>query len=604
MAVIQLTSPLILASDPTLPLHPVTKRYADAKVNNLAASGFSSGTLSVARLPQFLGDVTMPAGGGTLTLTPTGVAPGTYTKVTVSSSGRVISGSALTANDVPALSWNKIVSGKPTTLAGYGITDALTATGGTITGTLSITTNPVNNYHLANKNYVDGSIVPGGDSIVVGDIVRAANTSTPAGFLRANGGKVSKTTYAALYSVIGDRYEVLLNLDTGTPWRKQAGIKLSGEPIGGLKTTTTQTQYGVELEKVIRTSFVIKNKVYTPVVGSNGGYPVPRLIKRDIAPNGDLINAVGTHDSGNGWTLQHQNLEFFVVKNYLYVSSGSNTTPYDRNMRRAEIFPDGNLGPFSIIYSNEGLMKEARFVVVKNRVYVFDFWFTPGISYTDAPSFPSEYGYFNTDSSGNLTNLVNLGFFHSGVTRYDITDAFVMKEKLVVLAYNTSGEFSSYYASINSDGSIGAWTKGVALASGTGVKSRAFTTTNGAFIFYENNYIYRLDFDATGVPVSWTPIYIPPPPGYVPYDHILNTGWRSWYAPVDIYNQVLPFLVANRLYTGYIGPDITTYIDFSGGLNDYTVYTNGSLSEPDPHNFFLPDFRAKETTTTKYFIKT
>ncbi len=37
---------------------------------------------------------------------------------------------ALVANDIPALPWSKITSGTPTTLAGYGITDAVTNVGG------------------------------------------------------------------------------------------------------------------------------------------------------------------------------------------------------------------------------------------------------------------------------------------------------------------------------------------------------------------------------------------------------------------------------------------------------------------------------------------
>lgn len=42
--------------------------------------------------------------------------------------------SSLVASDIPNLSWSKITSGKPTTLSGYGITDAIGTSGGTITG--------------------------------------------------------------------------------------------------------------------------------------------------------------------------------------------------------------------------------------------------------------------------------------------------------------------------------------------------------------------------------------------------------------------------------------------------------------------------------------
>ncbi len=70
---------------------------------------------------------------------PEKVAAGTYSKVKVDKYGRVTSGSTLAAADIPSLSWNKITSGKPTTLAGYGITDAKIS-GGVITlGNVSIT---------------------------------------------------------------------------------------------------------------------------------------------------------------------------------------------------------------------------------------------------------------------------------------------------------------------------------------------------------------------------------------------------------------------------------------------------------------------------------
>jgi hypothetical protein len=71
------------------------------------------------------GDVT-GSGNGTITATlaNSGVVPNTYTKVTVNSKGIVTSGSTLVAADIPSLDWSKITSGKPTTLAGYGIKDA------------------------------------------------------------------------------------------------------------------------------------------------------------------------------------------------------------------------------------------------------------------------------------------------------------------------------------------------------------------------------------------------------------------------------------------------------------------------------------------------
>ena len=67
------------------------------------------------------------SGSGTTTISLTlanVVTAGTATKVTYDDKGRVTAGASLAASDIPNLDWSKITSGKPTTLSGYGITDA------------------------------------------------------------------------------------------------------------------------------------------------------------------------------------------------------------------------------------------------------------------------------------------------------------------------------------------------------------------------------------------------------------------------------------------------------------------------------------------------
>ncbi|WP_413294553.1 tail fiber domain-containing protein [Bdellovibrio sp. HCB185ZH] len=65
-----------------------------------------------------------------ISLPTTGTA-GTYQKVTTDAYGRVTSGAALVAADIPSLDFTKITTGLPTTLGGYGITDAVKNLGGT-----------------------------------------------------------------------------------------------------------------------------------------------------------------------------------------------------------------------------------------------------------------------------------------------------------------------------------------------------------------------------------------------------------------------------------------------------------------------------------------
>ncbi len=101
------------------------KYNGSAFVNSPLLASDITGTLPVASLPAFIGDITSVAGSTTLILSATGIA-GTYYKVTTDSKGRVTSGAvSLVATDIPNLDWSKITTSKPTTLSGYGVTDAV-----------------------------------------------------------------------------------------------------------------------------------------------------------------------------------------------------------------------------------------------------------------------------------------------------------------------------------------------------------------------------------------------------------------------------------------------------------------------------------------------
>jgi hypothetical protein len=77
--------------------------------------------------------------------------------------------------------------------------------GDTLTGYLTLLSDPINSDDLSTKGYIDvltSTIFP----FKTGDVILFTSNITPTGFLRCNGARVSKSIYNYLYDVIGDRF--------------------------------------------------------------------------------------------------------------------------------------------------------------------------------------------------------------------------------------------------------------------------------------------------------------------------------------------------------------------------------------------------------------
>ena len=113
---------------------------ASATTDTTNATNIASGTLAAARLPAFTGgDVTSTAGSATLTLASVATA-GTYKSVTIDVKGRVTAGT------------------NPTTLSGYGITDALSNVANTAQ-TLPVANGGIGSFSLTTSTTTANQVV-------------------------------------------------------------------------------------------------------------------------------------------------------------------------------------------------------------------------------------------------------------------------------------------------------------------------------------------------------------------------------------------------------------------------------------------------------------
>ena len=200
------------------------------------------------------------SGGGSLTsdvtlsLGTSGVVAGTYTKVMVDVYGRVTSGTSLSATDIPSLDWSKITTGKPTTLAGYGITDAYSKTeanGKYVTIATAQTISGAKTFSAVTKT---ASVLPSADanSELGGTANRWNNIYSVNGTFSQN--VTAKLLSASETLQIGDAYlkwdstnnaVYVIKKDGTTPvgfystdWLSAKGISMSGVQTGTLADLT------------------------------------------------------------------------------------------------------------------------------------------------------------------------------------------------------------------------------------------------------------------------------------------------------------------------------------------------------------------------------
>ena len=548
-----LTGPLMLSRHPQLPMEAATKQYVDQGVQNLDAGNFTTGTLPIARLPVMGGDVTSEAGSNLMSLVATGVTPGEYARITVNAKGRAIGTGIISANDLPALPFDKITMDKPTTLSGYGITDAVSNAGGIMTGPLILAGNPTNGDHLVPKQYIDG-MISSLSSARTGDVVRKAYASTPVGFLKCNGAFVSKTAYADLYSIIGDTNAASNIIGAGQPWRQQ--YEFNNDQTTDIQSWASTTAYPTAVG--FSAAAVTKNRVYV-FGGFNGTSAVSSVYTAPI----NLDGTIGSWVSGTALPGALFNGRPIVVKNKLYIIGGS---PADNTSTAtvlvAEIRADGTLGSWGTSNSLPGSMSHAAVFMTNSRIYVAG-GTTNSVGNANVYSCP-----VNADGSlGVWVTETSLPGILSG------SQCVVTKSRVYLLGgHNGSAWVGTVYtAVINADGTIGAWTTGTSLPTTIGYSS-SVVTKNRVYLlggYIGGNYVsstYSAPINTDGTIGTWA----------------LGTALSTSLAisiPVVVRNKI--YLIGGYLSAAYTGT--TLVASFSGGSNDYSQY----YSEDDT-NFVMP----------------
>lgn len=576
-----LTGPLLLSGKVSSPSEAVHKQYIDTAATNLTAASFVSGTIAAVRLPGLTGDVTSANSSNNVVLNATGVIAGDYTKVTVDVKGRVTVGLSLTEADLPALSWGKITTGKPDTLAGFGITDGVSTVNGVITGNLTLSANPVAANQAATKQYADANSASG-SKIVTGDIVGQASNVTASGFLRCNGGVLDKTTYSALYAVVGDAFTGgNTQPGNGQPWKQQYQFNIAQS------NEITDWRAGTALPATINTATVLvtKNRVYLM-----GG------LVNTTASNAVYTAAINSDGTLGAWTsstalpVTNRFGHSFVTKNRVYLVCGefngqSNTTL----TYTAPINADGTLGTWTAGPSLPSGSAYGSAFVTNGRAYVVGGY---------SGSIVNTIYYAPINSDGTLGAWVSAGTFPIQIYN---TMTIVTNNRVYTIGGITTGSGSSQYVTaiytcaINSDGSLGTWSTSSSFPTDL-YYSQAVVVKNKVYVIggytsaggYSSS-VYTAPINADGTLGSWT---------------------SSTALPVKIGNGQVIVTASKVFVLGGIGGvnggtqlSSVYYGTFAGGLNDYSSYYDGTFTPISTSNFKLPDYTAYEKTSLYFYIK-
>lgn len=557
-----------------------TKQYVDTVFSGLDITGQTFTITAASVVGAFSGDVV--GSGSTVSLTPR-LTAGAYPAVTVNTKGLVTAGGAITSTDLPFMSWTKLTTDLPTTAEGYGITDAMLTTGGSLTGNLTLSAVPSVAAHAASKGYVDGLSGASSSGVAVGDIIYKLTGSSYSGYLICNGSDVNKTTYSALFAILGTTFNFVVGdgnfAGAGKPWVRQYEYNFTQTAVLGAWTTYTALPATIYFSSVIVTNsrvFILgglisggwSGVVYTAPIntdGTLGTWATTTSLPATVGYSEAVVVSGGVVETSRVYVLASQ------------VASAESPNVYS-----APVNANGTLGAWVTLAPLPINLRYTQAVQTRTRLYLLG-GLSNGVAMASVYSAP-----INPDGS--------LGLWVAGANlpaTVVYSQAVVIKDKVFLLGGQIAGSFSAvvYQATVDAAGFIGTWSSATPLPVSYCYGQAVVTNTRVYLIGGQINgsassAVYSAPIDAAGVIGAWA----------------LGTV-----LPGTVMQSAC-IVTSSRVYTlgGLVNGSASSTVysaSFAGGRSNYSQFYGGGYLGTSTTNFKLPDLSSRSQSGMSHYIK-
>lgn len=254
-----------------------------------------------------------------LTLANSGAKAGTYTKVNITANGLVVAGEQLKASDIPELNFNKITSGRPKTLAGYGIEDALKVGEPSTQHPILASATAGSTHEQSAMEIREAGLVTGTETDFIyapaiafhwGGLVAQKLAMASTGDLYWGSGRVYHSENLKLQTVAGTLLKQDLVVRTVNNYVEVAAREILLKDGSGVPklvdSLSVSANLAVRGEGGLDTGFGQGNTWYYVWIVSGGGSPYVLLSTSNVAPSGigasvhrALVGAVRNDAAGN-----------------------------------------------------------------------------------------------------------------------------------------------------------------------------------------------------------------------------------------------------------------------------------------------------------------